>query len=190
MQRDLTEKRGTMKQALRNFSLLTVVVIGTCIFFTSPMIAGEPAPGATIAIPRLGIWAPVVEAPLEVKIRTWDVSHLGITRVGHLQHTAWLGEPGNIALAAHSEVGQSLGVFAQLDLLDVGDEILLTQEDRVWRYQVVQVQTVYFTDMSSLYPNLGDRLTLITCLPNTYNPAIHDYDQHTVVIAQPVGESP
>jgi LPXTG-site transpeptidase (sortase) family protein len=77
-----------------------------------------------------------------------------------------------------------LGIFAELDKLDIGDSILLSQNGEEWMYQVTQKFTTGPDDMTVVYPSESHRLTLITC--TAYDFLSNQYEERFVVIADRV----
>ena len=140
----------------------------------------EVSAGARIFIPSVGITAPITQAYLDGT--SWDVSHLG-TSIGHLQGTSWVNDgPGNVVLSGHVELSDGRrGVFAELDEINIGDTIILTENDREIRYIVVAIQEVQPDDLTPLYSTQFDRLTLITC--GGYDFFSDEYRVRTVVTA-------
>jgi len=116
-----------------------------------------------LMIPRADVIAPVIRVHLGDG-GTWNVSQLGYN-AGHLEGTAWLGQPGNIVLAGHVEMSDgSPGIFAQLEQLNQGDQLLLIDgSSSRLVYEVTSIRRVEPNDLSVLYPTDTDQLTLITC---------------------------
>src|SRR5690606_11959178 len=76
-------------------------------------------------------------------------------QVGHLQGTAWLGSPGNIALGGHSRLPDGRpGIFAGLYGVKIGDPVFLG--DR--RYVVSEILEVNYQDLRVVYPTTSERL--------------------------------
>lgn len=121
------------------------------------------ARGVRLLIPRANVTAPIVTVHLGEN-GSWNVSQLGFN-AGHLEGTAWLGQHGNIVLAGHVEMADgSAGIFAHIDQLTAGDQLLLIEgESTPLVYEVTGVRTVEPDDLSVLYPTDTDQLTLITC---------------------------
>ena len=80
--------------------------------------------------------------------------------VGHIPGTAWPGERGNAAFAAHRDT-----FFRPLKGVRRGDEVIVTTSDGVFRYAVTGTRVVEPTDVSVLDPTSGTTLTLVTCYP-------------------------
>jgi len=150
---------------------------------TIPDYVSPIAADAEIFIPSVSIIAPITQAYLDGT--SWDVSHLG-TSVGHLQGTSWVSDaPGNIVLSGHVELSDGRrGVFAELDEVQVGERIIVTQNGEERVYIVVAVNEVEPEDLTPLYPTEFERLTLITC--GGYDFFSDEYEIRTVVVADRV----
>jgi sortase A len=113
-----------------------------------------PATGTALAdlsIPRVHLSAVVLHGSDARTLR------LG---VGHIENTAFPGEPGNVAIAGHRD-----SFFRPLRNIQVGDDVLLdTPRGRV-RYRVSSFRVVSPTDVSVLRPTPDSTLTLVTCYP-------------------------
>jgi LPXTG-site transpeptidase (sortase) family protein len=89
-------------------------------------------------------------------------------------------------LAGHVEMSDGRkGIFAELDRLQIGDPITITQDDNEHTYQVTQKFTTTPDDMTVVYPTTSHRLTLITC--SAYDFLSNNYGERFVVIAERVG---
>ena len=139
---------------------------------------------ANIFIPSSGIYAAVIRVYLSNG--TWNVDNLG-DNVGHLEGTDWLGgAPGNIVLSGHVELRDGrAGVFSQIEDLEIGALIELTQDDVVRQYTVTDVYRVEPDDLSPIYPTTTDRLTLITC--DSYDFFRNTYTERIIVVAERIG---
>jgi sortase A len=83
---------------------------------------------------------------------------------GRMSNTVPLGEPGNTALAGH----RYPGVFWNLDLIEVGDPIVVETADEWLVYRAVRTVIVEPVDQTVLAPppqTSPTVLTLITCEP-------------------------
>lgn len=141
-----------------------------------------------IVIPSLKIDAPVeratFEAPQGKKTGAWQ---LPMKAAGWLDNTALLGEPGNLVMSGHNNIGSK--VFADLRLLQPNDVIIVKGKTQQMRYTVVerkllleknQPLAVQVQNAAYILPDLGDtRLTLVTCWPPTSN------THRLIIIAQP-----
>lgn len=153
-----------------------------------PLVAAEPEPDysldhrGALTIPGAGVRANIVDAFLDGV--SWDIGSLG-ANIGHLEGTAWDGQPGNIVLAGHVETTNGgRGVFASLEGLAEGDLIVLTVGEEERQYRVSQVARVAPDDLTPLYPSQKDRLTLITC--DSYDFFWNVYNERVVVVAERV----
>jgi sortase A len=109
------------------------------------------APLAVLSIPRLGLDVPVFEGTGEVVL-----DH----GAGRIAGTARLGEPGNIAIAAHRD-----GFFRGLKGIRQGDRIELAQMRRKFTYTVDRIVIVNPSDTTVLQARARPSLTLVTCYP-------------------------
>ncbi len=145
----------------------------------------NPAGVATrLVIPKLKLDAPVMVAPIENQ--TWNVSRLG-QAVGHLEGTAPPGSNSNIVLAGHITLAAGVyGPFAGLAQLAAGDEVLVYEGDKGFRYIVDNYQLVERTAIEVTQPTTTGQITLITC--SNWSRETNKYEQRIVVkghLAQP-----
>ena len=82
---------------------------------------------------------------------------------GHIEDTALPGQRGNVAIAAHRDT-----IFRPVRNLHVGDPLVLTTADRVYRYRVTRLRIVDPDDVAVLDPADHSTLTLVTCYPFTF----------------------
>ena len=83
--------------------------------------------------------------------------------VGHVPGTAFPGEPGNTAFAAHRDT-----FFAPLKDVRTGDRITVTTPDGAFDYVVASTRVVDPDAVSVLDPTSEPTLTLVTCYPFDY----------------------
>ncbi len=95
---------------------------------------------------------------------------------GHVQHTAWPGDPGNAVIAAHRD-----SFFRQLDDLNPGDDIYVRRGVQTYDYIVTAKSIVAPDDLAVIDPTSDTRLTLITCYPTVY---IGPAPKRLVVVAE------
>lgn len=78
-------------------------------------------------------------------------------------------ENGNVILAAHS--GNSrISYFKNLDKLDIGDEISIDYQNKIYTYKVTDKYLIEKTGTAEIIDNKNkNTLTLITCKHNTNN---------------------
>ncbi|HEX8917693.1 MAG TPA: sortase [Chloroflexota bacterium] len=125
------------------------------------LLAAVPRGGEVatrIAIPKIGVNAPVVETPPVGGV--WDVADWS---VGHLSTTANPGQIGNDALAAHDDIKGE--IFKRLAELGPGDQVKLYTGHSVYTYVVTAQKTVDPSDVSVLSPTRNVTLTMISCAP-------------------------
>jgi len=144
-----------------------------------------------IQAPIIGLDAPVVEMGWHVveeagqEVSEWDMPD---NEAGWHRNTARPGEGSNVVISGHnaSAGGQ---IFAELDELQVGDEITLWNDsNESFVYQVTEktiVRTFAISDEADAYlrtvtePTPQEQLTLISCWPSWTN------THRLIVIAQP-----
>ncbi len=90
--------------------------------------------------------------------------------VAHFAGTARPGEPGNVFITGHSSnfwwnKGRFNQVFALLDQLDKGDQIVITYQGKQYWYQVFDQMVVKPNQTEVLDPTDQPILSLMTCTP-------------------------
>lgn len=123
---------------------------------TTSATGSEPA--IRMAIPKIGVDAPVLQTPPVNGV--WEVADWA---VGHLTSTPDAGANGNGAYAAHDDIKGE--IFKRVDQLAPGDTILLYSRHAVFRYTVINQQTVDPSNVSVLAPTRTPTITLISCAP-------------------------
>ena len=112
---------------------------------------------------RLRIPVMVLDSPVHevsVNMGTWEVSPMDI---GHHTGTGNPGEFGNVVLAGHRDINSAL--FRELDRLEPGDEVYVSNSLGEYRY-IVQESLVVSPDyVEVMDPTDDSRVTLITCTP-------------------------
>lgn len=154
----------------------------------TPPLTSVPTPASAVQQARLLIPAAAVSSPIipvYLDGTSWDVSKLGVN-VGHLQGTAWFNQIGNVVLSGHVELSDGRrGVFASLEDLLVGDTIIVEYEGAQRRYVVTEITKAAPDDLTPLYPEQRERLTLVTC--DSYDFLSDSYLERTIVIAERQG---
>lgn len=89
--------------------------------------------------------------------------------IGHHPESVWPDKKGNVVLAGHNfdlDADNPYGqVFISLRLVDIGDEVTLEYQGKVYHYQVFKKETVSPKD-TSLFGQVDDWiLTFYTCDP-------------------------
>jgi sortase A len=107
-------------------------------------------------------------------------SHASLRQgVAHLIDSAYPGEPGNVALAAHRDT-----YFRPLKNLERGDLIRITTPDGTFSYKVDSLMIVPPSRGDLVMPSPAPELTLVTCYPFSW---IGPAPKRFVVRARPVG---
>lgn len=107
-----------------------------------------------LEIPRLNIRAIVREGDDEGTLRH---------AVGHIPSTAFPGDVGNVAFAAHRDT-----FFRPLRNIRKNDRIIVSTLEGTYEYVVVSTKIVAPSDVSVLEASAGKELTLVTCYPFYY----------------------
>ena len=148
-----------------------------------PMQPAEQAYSAenlSIAIPALGVEAPIVGVPLA---SGWDVSWLG-NKVGYLEGSAYSSLPGNSLLAGHAtDADGNPGIFASLGQLRYGQLVILHAWGQSYVYEVRTVDE-WMKPRDTRLVNRHEEyswLTLVTC--HGWSEKAQAYDWRTVARA-------
>lgn len=148
----------------------------------SPVLAQQTFKAiGRLAIPRIGLDSDIVETFLQGS--EWPIPKFV---VGHLGESPKPGAIGNAVFAGHLQSISSGNVFAHLDRVTVGDQIIVTDPAQSHVFRVIETRVVANTDVSVLAPRPGKAIvTLITCT-GTWIPKDNDYDQRRVVVGEMV----
>lgn len=159
--------------------IFTLTMSAILLYLTPAAYAHE---GVTVSIPALNINSGIARFPLNGiswTIRPWEQG------IGHLEGTGWFSDGGNIALAGHSVMPDSTpGIFSQLHLMNVGDEIVVEAGDGQRSYTVTSIGNIPINDLTVLYPTGGERLTLVTCDANSFDSQSQSYLRRVIVVAE------
>lgn len=127
----------------------------------------EPLPDYSpeIIIPKLG-----VQAPINMFVESADMLVSLKTGVAHFNLTATPNERGNTVIIGHSSDyawsdGRFKNIFATLDKLVIGDEIIVPYKIDKYIYRVTETKIVSPKDLSVLLATRNPTLTLISCYP-------------------------
>ncbi len=133
-----------------------------------------------VVIDSIGLNAAVVEAQMRLvwleaqQYEQWLAPEE--RAVGWHTRSAKLGEVGNTVLNGHHNAYGE--VFRRLEDVEVGDEVLVSGRERVYRYQVVDRMILLerkvgaedrFDNARWISPSEDERLTLVTCHPYESN---------------------
>jgi LPXTG-site transpeptidase (sortase) family protein len=120
-----------------------------------------------LVIPKIAVNAPLLfPATTDPDELLQELEH----GVIHYPGTSIPGQEGNAFVTGHSSnyawsQGNYKSVFALLDQLEIGDEIIVYFEKHKYVYRVSDHRTVAASDTSVLEPSDDTRLTLMTCWP-------------------------
>jgi LPXTG-site transpeptidase (sortase) family protein len=161
--------------------LLSITLLLAFSLVSSALSSVSAGQGASIKIPALNLSSSIVNFPLVAD--TWAIDPWQ-KRVGFLEGTSWFQSPGNMVLAGHSVMPNGkAGIFARIDQLQVGNELIVSDGVQEHHYTVSEVRVVNEYDISVVYPTGDDRLTLITCEASSFDAASQTYSNRVVVVA-------
>jgi LPXTG-site transpeptidase (sortase) family protein len=115
-------------------------------------------PGLRMVIAKIDVDAPILQTPPVGGV--WNVADWA---VGHLTTTPNPGAPGNAGYAAHDDIKGE--IFKRVNELNPGDPILIYTRHAIYRYVVVNQQTVDPSNVSVLDPTSRPTITLVSCTP-------------------------
>ena len=162
-------------------------------------VAEAPSPAATdfrplrIIIPTLGVDAPIHPAGLQTHqegqrtYQQWSVPNA--YAAGWHESSAPLGQKGNTVLNGHNNVHGA--IFGELRKLAVGEQIVLVGAEGITVYRVVHHELLEehgvplrerLQNANWIAPTDDERLTLVTCWPNTTN------SHRLIVVAVPAAD--
>jgi sortase A len=133
-----------------------------------------------IIIPALGVDAPVLTASLQTQqegqraFQQWSVPDA--YAAGWHENSAALGKSGNTVLNGHNNVHGA--IFGELRNLAVGEQIVLVGAGEIIIYRVAHHELLKENGLPLrerlknarwIAPTEDERLTLVTCWPNTTN---------------------
>ncbi|HUP28458.1 MAG TPA: class D sortase [Chloroflexia bacterium] len=124
----------------------------------TPTVPLEMRLPARLRIPAMFLDSQVHE--VTVNMGTWEVSPMDI---GHHTGTGNPGEVGNVVLAGHRDINSAL--FRELDRLEPGDEVFVSNSLGEYRYVVKESMVVSPDHTEVMEPTDDSRVTLITCTP-------------------------
>ena len=101
---------------------------------------------------------------------------------GHIEDTPFPGEPGNIGIAGHRDT-----IFRPVRNLNIGDPLVLTTADQVYRYRITKTSIVNPEDVYVLDPADHPTMTLVTCYPFEF---VGHAPRRFIVHADLVGREP
>lgn len=150
-----------------------------------PTTTPRPRPTATatplplvlrrVIAPKIELDAPVVTA--KIVNGEWEVPKFV---AGHLEGTGLPGVAGNVVLSGHVQSISSGNVFARIDALAIGDDVVLRTNRGELVYRISGKSIVTPDDVSVVRSGEREELTLITCT-GSFNPLTGDYSHRWVV---------
>jgi LPXTG-site transpeptidase (sortase) family protein len=115
---------------------------------------------------EVGGWVARIEAPtvnLSATVLEGSDDETLAKGAGHIEDTAFPGEPGNVGIAGHRDT-----TFRPVRNLHVGDPLVVTTSNGVYRYRISKTTVVEPEDVFVLDPADHPTLTLVTCYPFEY----------------------
>lgn len=115
---------------------------------------------------KIGSWLARLDAPsVRMSATVLEGSDDGtLSRgAGHIEDTAFPGGPGNVGIAGHRDT-----TFRPVRNLRVGDPLVITTADRIYRYRISRTTIVDPEDVYVLDDADHPTLTLVTCYPFEY----------------------
>lgn len=107
-----------------------------------------------VTIPKINLDAIVVEGTGQKQL---------LMGPGHLTETPAPGESGNSVITGHRDT-----FFRHIYELNLGDDIEVRRNGKLFTYEVTGKKVVDPEDLSVIKQSKGKRLTLITCYPTYY----------------------
>lgn len=132
-----------------------------------PTTSGDGPAVTLLLIPKINLQAAILEGTNNRSL---------LLAPGHVEQTAWPGEPGNAVVAAHRDT-----FFRDLHELSPGDNIYVRRSGHKYAYVVTKSTIVASNDLNVTQPTSDTRLTLITCYPTYY---IGPAPQRLIVVAE------
>ena len=117
-------------------------------YYTSDDIIGY------LIIPKIELKGPIKQGSSSLILRDY---------IGHIEETSLYD--GNIGLAAHNR-GNKYSFFANINQLEIGDDIYYDNVFGKSHYKVNQIKEIDEEDWSMLNDTGENKLTLITCIKN------------------------
>lgn len=134
----------------------------------APLKAVAASPPTTTALPApvIGSWVAKLDAPsvrLSATVLEGSDDATLARGAGHIEETAFPGQPGNIGIAGHRDT-----TFRAVRDLRTGDPLELTTSDGIYHYVITKTFIVEPDDVYVLDPGDRPMLTLVTCYPFTF----------------------
>jgi sortase A len=147
-------------------------------------LPGEsPRPPTTGTAVPIGSWLARLDGPsVKLSATVLEGSDDGTLArgAGHIEDTAFPGAAGNVGIAGHRDT-----TFRPVRHLRIGDPLVITTVDRVYRYRITRTTIVDPEDVYVLDDADHPTLTLVTCYPFEF---IGHAPRRFIVSADLVGE--
>ncbi len=121
-----------------------------------------------LVIPKIGVNISVIPrvSPFDSK----EYQKVLTRGVAHVKDTAFPNEQGNTVIFAHSSdnfynANRYNAIFYLLNKMEMGDEVFLTYENRLYKMEVTEKSIVAEESISYMEGSNTSKLTLITCWP-------------------------
>ncbi len=152
-----------------------------------PVSIAYSSTGMTVEIPAIDVSTSVTTVPF--RNGAWDVTWLG-NQVGYLEGSAYPTWEGNTVLTAHITTAYNEpGVFADLDDLSYGDQIVIQAYGQTYVYEVREKLVVSQTNLAAAFKEQRlDWLTLMTCAD--FSPVKGEYVNRLLVRAVLISVGP
>jgi LPXTG-site transpeptidase (sortase) family protein len=134
---------------------------------------------------EVGGWVARIEAPtVKLSATVLEGTDDGTLAkgAGHIEDTAFPGEAGNVGIAGHRDT-----TFRRVRNLHVGDPLIVTTSNRVYRYRIGKTTIVDPEDVYVLDDADHPTLTLVTCYPFEY---VGHAPRRFIVSADLTGQEP
>lgn len=166
---------------MRPLRILATIFTLTVLLIGVPAMAAPKKPVDRLQIPSINVDLQILVAPYQYN--TWNFNRI-LKQAAYLDKRPLPGQGGNVVIGAHSELAKRKpGPFYYLGNVKAGDEILVTHNGVVYRYQVQSVFTVEPTDNSPIFQTDSESLTLLTC--DSFNWRTQRYEKRLIVRAVP-----
>jgi sortase A len=112
---------------------------------------------------KTGAWVAKLEAPsvkMSATVLEGSDDRTLAKGAGHIEDTAFPGDEGNFGIAGHRDT-----TFRPVRHLRLGDPLVVTTADNVYRYRITRMAIVEPKDVFVLDPIGKPTLTLVTCFP-------------------------
>jgi sortase A len=127
------------------------------------VLPGEGDSAAPIPTPSNGEWVARLEAPtlqLSATVLEGTDNRTLARGAGHIEDTAFPGQPGNVGIAGHRDT-----IFRALRSAEAGVPLTLITRDSEYHYEISRTMIVEPNDVYVLDPTPLPTLTLVTCYP-------------------------